>query len=137
MDKLRGSILGLAALAVSGCDYIGSSSQERVCRNFIENTSLNPETLEFYDFRPFSHDELRKISGIDNSLEMAMDEEAYQEASNAISETADSVARTAEIVGAEQYIFRVKSEDALGNLITTQYMCSVKEDICFCADANS
>lgn len=137
MTKLNGCIIAVAALAASGCNYIGATSEERACRSYLTNTSLNPETLEFYDFRPFTREELRKLSGIDNSLAMAMDEEAHKDASIAISQTAESIDRIAETVGAEQYIFRVKSENAVGDLITTQYMCSVKEDICFCGDPDA
>lgn len=134
MMKGSGGLLIVGSLIVSGCSYLESSKEERVCRAFIESVTLNPETLEFYDFRPFSGDELRKMTGVDTSFELAMDEEGHAAVSDAIDQTTESVDRMSEITGMQSYLFRVKSEGRLGNLVTIQYTCSVKDDFCYCAE---
>ena len=113
-DKMR-KTLAIAGmmLALSAC----SSREEKLCRSYMSESLLNPETAKFSNFRPIADDEIKE------------DED--------LAHMKQNIADLIPAEGAKYYAMKVRAEGKLGNNITDIQFCSVnaERDKCACLEA--
>ena len=123
----------LAALALSGCAV---ASADRQCKAAVKEGLLNPETLEWRDFRAVDREEFvarmfalsRQRTGYEGEIPQSM----VEEHSARFGRVYDGIAE-----GGALYGVRVRAEGRLGNTVTQEQLCIVNDDGCVCEDMSS
>lgn len=128
-----------------------SSSDEVVCQSAIKSSLINPETVEFFEFKPVSKESyLSKIeqdarevaqkellssnfgSGLSGNYALAAEMMANRIISEHVSEAVSHEKVRINRDGLRTFTYRVKAEGQLGNKITSVQYCSLNDTACTC-----
>lgn len=108
----------LVMVIVGGCSK--ADELRATCEANVRQTLINPETAEFYDFRPLTDSDFQRSVASSFGSEY---EKAGDMAEDITGSTLANIRKTAELVGADLHIVRTRAEGRLGNRITNDFIC--------------
>ena len=127
--------LGLALIAsLSACTR--EARMASTCQAHIRHNLINPETAQFFDYKPMSTDKYR-VALLNSYWRehdvLPADRAQYnQEGAQQASEMADRLAK----LKTSFYSYRVKASSRVGNTVTDNYACAILPDDCICIQSD-
>lgn len=109
-----------ALFSLSAC----GAEVEELCKKQIEDSLINPETVEFFDFRSIELSEFR--AGFENMgfREHNIAPDDRWEYGDQLKGTIDETMGSLEYVGSKYHAVRIKADSRVGLKVTSNYVCA-------------